>query len=97
RRLGPEQLVVPGHTDLRQQQMPLVAVSLIRREHDRCLPRPALVLPPAETTGERLDVGVSELLHGLRGECAAHATRAVDDDLGVLVEQTALDLRLQMA
>ena len=41
-------------------------------------------------------VGVTELLHGLGREGAAHAAGAVDDDLGVLVEQATLDLRFEV-
>ena len=42
------------------------------------------------------DIVVAELLQGLRGEGTAHTAGAVHDDLGVLVEQPDLDLRLEV-
>src|SRR4029077_9539398 len=48
-------------------------------------------------TGHRHDVAVAQLLQGASGERAAHPAGAVDDDRRRLVEQPALDLRLQVA
>ncbi len=78
--LGVEQLLLAFDADLRQQQVPLVAVHLLGGQRCRLLPRPALVLPPAEPARHRLDGLVPELLHRLGGERRAHATGAVDDD-----------------
>ena len=92
-----EQFDLAGDADLGQQQVALVAVGLFRAQRHGLLPRPALVLPAAEPTGHRGDVGVAEFGHRLGGEGRSHTTRAVHDHRGGLVEQAALDLGLEMA
>ena len=95
--LGLEQLGLPGGVHLREQQVALVAVALLGGQADRGLPVPALVLPLVEPAGHGGHVGVAELGQGVRGERRAGAAGAVDDDVGVVVGDPALDLALQVA
>ena len=92
-----EKFHLTGDADLGQQQMPLVAVALLRGERRRLRPRAPLVLPAAEAALHRGDVGVSQFGEGLRGERRANAARAVGDDRRTLVGDASLDLRLEMA
>ena len=58
---GVEQLQLALDADLGQEEVALVAVALLGREHRRDLPVAALVLPLVEAAGHRDDVGVAEL------------------------------------
>jgi len=70
---------------------------LIGRENLRRRPREALVLPLVESSDDRDDVGVAEVLERLGGEGRSHTTRAVDGDRRVLVGESTLDGELQVA
>ena len=92
-----EQLLLARFTDLGQEDVTAVAVALLRGERLRRDPRSPLVLPTAEATGHRHDVGEPELLERLGRERGAVATGAVDDDRLVAVEQAGLGLALEVA
>ena len=95
--LGLEQLDLPGHPDLGQEEVALVAIGLDGAERRRLAPGAPLVLPLAEAAGHRHDVGVAELAERPGGERAADPAGAVDDDRLRLVGEATLDLALEMA
>ncbi len=96
-RLRLEQPGLAGGADLRDEQVPAVALLLLRAEDDRCFPREAGRLPRLEPARHRRDVRVAELLERLRGEERADAASAIEDDLGVAVGGGGLDLLLDIA
>ena len=95
--LGLEQLELALDVDLGQEQVALVAVALIGGEVLGDAPVAALVLPLVEAAGHRGDVGVAELGERLGRERRPDAGGAVDQDLGVLVGDLVLDVRLELA
>src|SRR6266850_1772962 len=99
--LAAQELVLSGLADLRDQQVTAVALCLLRREGLRCDRVHSRILPAVEPAGHRNDVGVAELLQGVRGHRRANATRAVEDGglglvgdavLGPLLEEALWDV-----
>jgi hypothetical protein len=95
--LGVEQLELSFDSDLRQQQMTLVAVALFRGQRARRLPGSALVFPAVETADQGDDVGVAHVEQGLGPEGRARPAGAVDHHRLRLVGDPALDLELEEA
>ena len=87
---------MPGHVDLGQEDVALVAVALLSAQRDGCAPRPALVLPLVEPAGHGHDVAVAELRQGVGCERGANAAGAVDHDMSVVVGDPRLHLALQV-
>ena len=77
--------------------MPLVAVALLGGERRGGPPGTALVLPLVETADHRHHVAVAELSQGVGSESRAGPAGAVDDDVGVVVDDPALHLALEVA
>ena len=71
--------------------MTLVAVALIGRQRPRSRPRQAVVLPLVETTDNRNNVLVAEVLQRLGRESRTHTTGAVDRDVRGLVGEATFN------
>ena len=83
--------------DLRQQQVPVVAVALLGAEHLRYGPGPALVLPLVEAAVHGGRLRIAQRLQRLGGEGRAHTPGTEHHDRCVAARKAVLDVGLQVA
>ena len=92
-----EQLLLALDADLRDQQVPGVAVALFGAHRPGHLDLVAAVLPQGDAAGHRAHVLVTEILdHRARGVGGALAGCAIQDHLARAIGHDALDARLEM-
>ena len=96
-RLRFQQLLLPGGSDLGDEQVAAVALLLLLAEDDGTLEFEPRALPGLEATGHACHVGVAHLCEGLGREERPDAARAVQDHRGVTIRGGALDLLLDVA
>ena len=85
-----------GSADFGEQQVPLVAIVLLRRERHGRLPLAALVFPAAVATLHREHVRVAEFGERLGGKCRPNTSGAVRHDWRLLVDDATLDLGFEV-
>src|SRR5438552_6469513 len=89
--LAAKELLLPGLTDLGDEQVPAVALRLLGREaRVGLLPGQSRVLPAVESSGHGDDVAVAKLGERVGGHRGPHAARAIQDGGLVLVGDTVL-------
>ena len=96
-RLRAQQLRLALGADLGDQQVAAVALLLGLGQLRRRRPVEPVRLPGLEAARHRRDVGVAHVRERLRGEQAADAAGAVQDDGRVAVRDGGLDLLLEVA
>lgn len=95
--LRPEELQLAFVANFGDEQMSLIAVSLLGREHRRSRPIAALVLPLVETTSHGHNIAVPELTERLGSEGRSNAACAMNHNLGGLLTDSRFDLSLKVS